>query len=163
MMGRRPDRVYVETSVPSAYVTTRGDAGSVYRREVTREWWGTRLRLFEPYVSAAVELELRKGTWGGQAEALVLIQGLPRLTIDDEVAAVARRYVRERLVPADLGGDALHLAVACVHEVDYLVTWNIRHLANPNKLEHLAVINRRLGLPTARVVTPEMLWLEVEP
>jgi len=80
--------------------------------------------------------------------------------IDDEVLAVAARYVEEQLVPRDIGGDATHLAVACAHEVDFLLTWNIRHLANPNKKEHLTRINRRLGLLTPDIVTPEMLWLE---
>ena len=78
----------------------------------------------------------------------------------DDVVNVARRYVAERLVPADPQGDALHLAAACVYEFDFLLTWNIRHLANPNKLTHLTVINRRLGLLTPQVVSPEMLWLE---
>ena len=68
--------------------------------------------------------------------------------------------MRERLVPGDVQGDALHLALACVYEFDFLLTWNIRHLANPNKLAHLTIISRRLGLPTPQVVTPEMPWLE---
>ena len=76
--------------------------------------------------------------------------------------AVARRYIQENLVPADIRGDALHLAVACVHEMDFLLTWNIRHLANPNKTGHLTVINRRLGLLTPQIVTPEMLWMETD-
>ncbi|MCK6483433.1 MAG: hypothetical protein L6R00_04770 [Phycisphaerae bacterium] len=63
-------------------------------------------------------------------------------------------------MPDDLPGDATHLAVACVQEVDFLLTWNIRHLANPNKLDHLTIINRRLGLLTPQIVTPEMLWEE---
>ncbi len=50
--------------------------------------------------------------------------------------------------------------MACVHDIDSALTWNIRHLANPNKLHHLTVINRRLGLLTPQIVTPEMLWLE---
>ncbi len=89
-----------------------------------------------------------------------LVDPLPRLDVDDEVLGVAARYVEEKLVPARLGGDAAHLAVACVYEVDFLLTWNIRHLANPNKLDHLTVINRRLGLLTPQIVTPEMLWME---
>ena len=64
----------------------------------------------------------------------------------------------ETTIPS--GGDAVHLAVACVSEMDFLLTWNIRHLANPNKLDHLTVINRRLGLLTPHIVTPEALWLE---
>ena len=46
------------------------------------------------------------------------------------------------------------------HQVDFLLTWNIRHLAIPNKLTHLLTINRRLGLLTPQIVTPEMLWQE---
>lgn len=88
------------------------------------------------------------------------MDSLPRLRVDPEVLAVARRYIDERLVPADIAGDAAHLAAACVHEMDFLLTWNIRHLANPNKLDHLTIINRRLGLLTPVIVTPEMLWLD---
>jgi hypothetical protein len=73
---------------------------------------------------------------------------------------MARRSIEEHLVPDDVRGDALHLAVASVHEFDFLLTWNIRHLANPNKVNHLAAINRRLGLLNPVIVTPEMLWLE---
>jgi hypothetical protein len=107
-------------------------------------------------------LELSQGDWAGKEEALHLVESLPRLTIDAEIMGVATRYVEERLVPAGLAGDAAHLAVACVHEVDFLLTWNIRHLANPNKLNHLTIINRRMGLLTPQIVTPEMLWREDE-
>jgi hypothetical protein len=154
--------VYIETSVPSAYVTTRSDAGSAHRREVTRDWWSEQLALYDVATSDAVELELSQGAWAGKAEAITLIQSLRRLALTTEVRAVAHRYVEERLVPVSVAGDATHLAVACVHECDFLLTRNIRHLANPNKLRHLTVINRRMGLLTPQIVTPEMLWLEDE-
>jgi hypothetical protein len=154
--------VYIETSVPSAHVTTRTDPGSVHRRAVTREWWREQLRRYDVWTSDAVLMELADGTWPGKADAIALVDPLPRLEIDADVMAVAGRYIAERLVPADLKGDAVHLAAASVHETDFLLTWNIRHLANPNKMEHLTVINRRLGLLTPAVVTPEMLWLEEE-
>ncbi|MEW6747719.1 MAG: hypothetical protein AB1486_33735 [Planctomycetota bacterium] len=152
--------VYIETSVPSAYVSSRPDPGSLHRRKVTREWWREQLPLYDHWISDAVLMELEEGDWPGKTEAIGLVSPMDRLLIDEEVAAVATRYVHERLVPTNLGGDAVHLAVACVHEVDFLLTWNIRHLANPNKLDHLTVINRRLGLLTPRIVTPEMLWME---
>ena len=104
--------------------------------------------------------ELKRGSWPGQAEAIALISGLPYVEAGDDILAVAKRYVRDRLVPASLTGDAVHLAAACMSEVDFLLTWNIRHLANPNKLTHLTVINRRMGLLTPQIVTPEMLWME---
>lgn len=155
--------VYIETTVPSAYVTARTDPASLHWREQTRQWWSRQLPQYDACTSDAVLLELRQGNWPGQSEAVALVEALGRVRVNDEVTAVARRYVEERLVPAGLGGDATHLAAACVHGMDFLLTWNIRHLANPNKLDHLTVINRRLGLMTPQVVTPEMLWLEETP
>jgi hypothetical protein len=55
---------------------------------------------------------------------------------------------------------AAHLAIACLNEVDYLLTWNCRHLANPNKIRHIQVVNMRMGLLTPILVTPQMLWVE---
>lgn len=152
--------VCIETTIPSAYVSTRGDPASLHRREETRRWWAEQLPFYDCCIAETVVLELKQGHWPGQAEALALVESLPRLIVDDEVIVVATRYVQERLVPADLSGDAAHLAAACVHEIDFLLTWNIRHLANPNKLDHLTIVNRRLGLMTPKIVTPEMLWLE---
>ena len=152
--------VYIETTVPSAFVSRRTDPGSLHRRNVTRQWWDEQLRSYDTFISENVLLELERDAWPGQKEAIQLVEALPQLIIDSEVLSVAARYIEERLVPNDLGGDAIHLAAACVHEMDFLLTWNIRHLANPNKLDHLTVINRRLGLLTPVIVTPEMLWLE---
>lgn len=152
--------VFIETSIPSAYVSTRTDPGSLHRRAVTQQWWKQQLAFYEAWSSEGVILELSKGDWPGKNEALALLEVLLRLEIDDEIVGVARRYIEEHLVPDDVRGDALHLAAASVRELDFLLTWNIRHLANPNKIDHLAAINRRLSLPTPRIVTPEMLWSE---
>ena len=155
-------RVYVETTIPSAYVSTRTDPSSVHRRELTRAWWADQSPRYDVWISEAVVLELAQGDWPGKAVALELVAPLRRVAVTEEAANVARRYVQERLVPGNLQGDALHLAMACVYEFDFLLTWNIRHLANPNKMAHLTVVNRRLGLLTPQVVTPEVLWLEDE-
>lgn len=152
--------VYIETTIPSAHVSRRTDPGSLHRSAVTREWWQRQFGLYDCWVSDAVVLELQQGDWPGQSDAVALVEPLRRLDIDQETIAIAQRYVDELLVPSDIGGDALHLAVACVNETDFLLTWNIRHLANPNKLDHLTVINRRLGLLTPQIVTPEALWLD---
>jgi hypothetical protein len=152
--------VFIETTVPSAYVSVRNDPGSAHRRESTRQWWTNQLAFYAPWISDAVMVELSSGEWPGKPEALSLVRDLPRLAVDEETIAVARRYIEERLVPGGLGGDAVHLATACVNEMDFLLSWNIRHLANPNKQDHLTVINRRLGLLTPIIVTPDMLWLE---
>jgi hypothetical protein len=152
----------METTIPSAYVSTRTDPTSVHRRELTRASWTDQAPRYDVWISEAVVLELAQGDWAGKSVALELVEPLRRVAVTEEAANVARLYVRERLVPGNLQGDALHLAMACVYEFDFLLTWNIRHLANPNKMAHLTVINRRLGLLTPQVVTPEVLWLEDE-
>lgn len=157
------ESVYIETSVPSAHVSTRTDHGSQHRLGLTRRWWSTQLALFDCSISDIVSLELSDGEWPGKSDALRLVEPLPRLPVDSEIVGVAQHYIAEQLMPAELNGDAMHLAVACVHEVDFLLTWNIRHLANPNKVDHLMILNRRLGLATPQIVTPEQLWMEVEP
>ncbi len=156
----RSSSVYVETTVFSALVSEREDVASIYRRDTTRQWWSLQARLYELRTSEAVLSELRAGNYPRQQEAIDLADSLDSIEITDEALAVAELYVRHRLMPEPATGDALHLAVACLSEVGFLLTWNIRHLANPNKLEHLEVINRRLGLLTPLIVTPESLWKE---
>jgi hypothetical protein len=70
------------------------------------------------------------------------------------VEDVAQIYVERLVMPSDPGGDALHLALAVVHRVDVLLTWNCRRLANPSKMEHLRVVNYELGLPMPLLTTP---------
>ena len=117
-------------------------------------------QLYELRTSEAVLSELRAGNYPRQQEAVELAESVEPLEIVDEALSIAEIYIRHRLMPEPGTGDALHLAVASLAEVDFLLTWNIRHLANPNKLEHLGVINRRLGLLTPQIVTPEGLWKE---
>ena len=152
--------VYVETTVFNAFVSEREDAGSIYRQDMTRQWWALQGQFYDLRVSEAVLSELRAGRYPGQQKAVELAESLESIEITDEALSIAELYVRHRLMPRGTSGDALHLAVACLSEVGFLLTWNIRHLANPNKLGHLEVINRRLGLLTPLIVTPESLWKE---
>jgi hypothetical protein len=152
--------VYVETTVFSAFVSEREDAASVYRHDVTRQWWALQSQLYDLRTSEAVLSELRAGIYPRQQEAVELADSLAPIEITDEALSVAELYIRHHLMPGPMTGDALHLAVVSLNEVGFLLTWNIRHLANPNKLEHLEVINRRLGLLTPLIVTPDSLWKE---
>lgn len=60
-------------------------------------------------------------------------------------------------MPAGAGGDAYHLTMASYYSVDYLLTWSCRHLANANKIKHIAVVNARLGLSVPIITTPQLL------
>lgn len=82
------------------------------------------------------------------------------LDVDDEVEEAAQFYARNlAMLTRDLR-DAFHLALASVHEIEYLVTWNFAHLANASKRAHIETLNRRLHLSTPVICTPEELRLE---
>jgi hypothetical protein len=156
------DSVYLETSVLSALFDLRSDPVCQVQHQETKEWHEREGRYYDLYVSALVLDELRGGKYDHQQEAVSFARGLSLLSIDDEVLGVARVYADHLVMPQDNLGDAVHLAVASVNEVDYLLTWNCKHLANPNKVRRIAEINRRLGLMVPVIATPAMLYREDE-
>ena len=149
--------VYIETSVVSAYGDPSDHPVSQAQRILTVEWWQQQRSHFVLYYSQAVVAELTRVAFPGRAEALALLDDMSMLPITPAVEGVAEAYQRHLVMPSGEMGDAVHLAVACVHEVDYLLTWKCRHLANTNKIKHIRTINMRLGLCTPELLTPEML------
>lgn len=123
-------------------------------RLATRQWWEDQRHHYELWTSRFVDEEIAHAPAPKRTLAVDLIRDIPRLTESKDVAHVERTYVKNRLMPAEAGGDAFHLAMASVHEIDFLLTWNCRHLANANKMEHLRMLNNRLGLPMPIVTTP---------
>ena len=149
--------VYVETTIPGAYFDERDDVVSQFQRHQTRSWWAACRSRYELYTSEAVLAELGQGGFPSREEALALLESLPILPVGEEIRGVARAYVEHLVMPKGQMGDSFHLAFACVHAMDYLLTWNCRHLANPRKVAHITEINRRLGLLTPIILTPQML------
>ncbi len=85
---------------------------------------------------------------------LSLLDGLEFLHVTSEVEEIARIYVARLVMPNDPAGDAMHLALASFHRIEVLLTWNCQHLANPNKMEHIQVVNFAMRLPVPLVATP---------
>ncbi len=153
-------RVYLETSFVSACVTDRADAASVYRRDVSREWWETQCTRHDLFVSAEVLAELSLAPPATAAAAMDWVGKVALLAIDEETEGIAAVFVRAKVMPGPLRGDALHVATACRHGMEYILTWNVRHLANPNKVRHLNRVCWRLGLVPPQILTPDLLWEE---
>lgn len=150
--------VYVETTIPSAIFSVRSDPFSVTMRETTRLWWDTRRQDFDLFTSVATEDELSAGRFPNQEEMISLVAGIARLEVSPDVKGLAQLYAREKLVPRlENSRDAVHLAAACFNNCDALLTWNISHLANPNKVDHLITINGRINISTPKILTPEHL------
>lgn len=122
-----------------------------------REWWAAAHARYELISSDAVVEELEAGTSDRVPLRLALLRDLRVLKISSEVLTTVQVYLRHKLMPANPGGDALHLALASHFECDFIVTWNCKHLANTNKFAHIRKINTMLGLSVPEIVTPEEL------
>jgi len=102
--------------------------------------------------------ELAAPTFAQGPPALEMLRGLGLLELTPEARGLAEILVREKLMPGpSVAGDAIHVAAATVHLMDYLLTWNVQHMANPNKRTHFAMVCLRLGLMPPQIVTPDML------
>ena len=137
-----------------AYHTLRVDPESIARMHWTRQWWEEFEPQFELLTSPAVILELQQGSTEKTEARLELVSGLDLLDITDEIEEIVAKYIERLVMPSDPGGDALHLAIASYYELDVLLTWNCRHLANPNKMEHIRAVNQELKLSTPLITTP---------
>src|SRR5262249_20309966 len=125
--------VYLDCSFVSACITDRTDALSLSRRQISREWWEAQKDKHELFVSQEVLNELSSPQFARSKEALELICDVPLLEIDQEVQGVAEVLVKELVMPGPAVGDAVHVAVCSVNDIEYPLSWNVRHLANPNK------------------------------
>jgi len=150
-------RVYLETSFFSACVSTRTTTRSLYWREVSNEWWTVEAPRHELAISGEVIAELSEPRFPQREQAMAMLRGLPVLDISDEVLGLAEVLVREKVMPGPVAGDALHVAVAAWHGVEYVLTWNVKHMANPNKRTHLTAVCLRLGLVPPQIVTPDLI------
>jgi hypothetical protein len=110
------------------------------------------------FVSDEVVAELSDPAFRASRSALEWIDGIESLAVAPEAIGLARLLVAEKAMPGPLKGDAIHVAVATVCSMDFVLSWNVKHLANPNKVEHLGRLCLRFGLVPPRIVTPEFLW-----
>lgn len=123
-------------------------------KDWTREWWDGPRMLCDCWTSVAVMEELESGEHPEKEQKLELLENALLLEINDEIREIAQVYIDNYLMPKDVAGDALHVAVASYYKMDYLLTWNCTHLANARKKQHLRRINGRLRLDTPEIITP---------
>jgi hypothetical protein len=161
--GMKPT-VYVETTVPS-YLTAwpSRDLVRAGDQQVTRDWWARR-SVYELRVSSLVLLECRAGDAEAAALRLAALDGIPVLAQTPEAEVLAETLLREVPLPARAAADALHVAVAAVNGVSYLVTWNCTHIANASLRPRIEEVCRRSGYEPPVICTPkELLGGEDEP
>ncbi|GAB4135819.1 MAG: hypothetical protein Tsb009_02520 [Planctomycetaceae bacterium] len=147
-------RVYIETTIPSFYYEVRTEPDMVARREWTEDWWDNQRLKYDIFTSEAVIDELERGSFPQKDDALLLMESVPLLEIEEDIGEIVSAYLLHSVMPQDPVGDALHLAIASYYRCDFLLTWNCRHLANANKFAHIRRVNGMLGIYCPSLVTP---------
>ena len=149
--------VYLETTVISYLASSPSrDIVVAAHQQVTRDWWERRDR-FELLISQAVLDEASRGDRDAAARRQALLAAIPVLTVSDEVIEFAGQLLQRRVVPAKAHSDALHIAVAAVNRIAYLVTWNCSHIASAAVRGKIDGVCRSAGLQAPIICTPEEL------
>ena len=154
MQQETKKRIYIDTSIPSSYYTLRTDEDALAKQRMTQHWWGEYANQFSLTSSPAVIEELTRGRSEAIQMRRALIESIELLPITDRILQIARIYTDRLIMPQDPHGDALHVAIASFHSVDAILTWNLAHIANPNKIHLIQQVNSELGLSTPDLTTP---------
>ena len=156
-MGMK-QKVYIETSVVSYLTSRRGrDMVIAAHQELTVQWWEERAAAFDLVISELVQEEAGRGDPTASGDRLGTISGLPILTISDEAIALAGQLVSPGPIPRSSAADALHIASAAVNGIDYLLTWNCKHLANAAHRNRIEELVEEAGYACPVICTPEEL------
>jgi predicted nucleic acid-binding protein len=151
-------KVYLETSFISYLASKRSrDLITAGHQQLTQEWWDTRQSDFELYVSQRVIDEASARDEEAAQRRLGFLQGLVLLDLNEEVVRLADVLVRNGPFPPVAAADAVHVAVATVHGIDFLLTWNCRHIANAEIARLAAAICAAEEYEMPKICTPEEL------
>lgn len=151
-------RLYLETTVPS-YLTSRPSRDLVIaaHQQITKEWWAIRRKAFRLYISQLVVDEASAGDAVAARSRLSVVSDLPLLDITPDVSTLASAVLASGELPRKAATDAAHIAIAAVHGMDFLLTWNCAHIANAVIGRALARICREHGFECPVICTPEEL------
>ena len=150
--------IYIETSIPS-YLASRLSTNIITAGQqiLTREWWEQERHHYRLFVSQAVLDECCGGNLEQAKKRQTIIRTLPLLPINDSVAALSASYMVLLGIPTSSAMDAIHLAISVAHRIDYLLTWNCRHLAHGEIRTKMHNYNAAHGLHEPMIVTPQEL------
>jgi PIN domain len=151
-------KVYLETTIVS-YLTARPSRDLIIaaHQQLTQEWWTNRRTDFELYASQLVITEASAGKTEMAQRRLEALNATMLLEIKPEAATLARTFVTGGPLPEKAVADALHIAIATVHGMDYLLTWNCKHIANAEMQTAITIRCRMAGYEPPIICTPEEL------
>lgn len=150
------DLVYLETTVVS-YLTARLSRDLIVagHQQITHEWWDRRRGDYELCISQLVIQEAGDGDAQSAQKRLAVLAPMTLLEIKEEAVSLAEDLVKDGALPAKAQNDALHIAIAAVLRVPYLMTWNCRHMANATMRSQIESLCASKGFKAPIICTPE--------
>lgn len=157
-MSSTKAKVYIETTIVS-YLTARPGSDLIIaaHQQLTRDWWQNRRAVFDLFISQAVIEESSAGDQQAAKKRLQALAQIPALRLNEAALQLARDLVVRGPLPEKSGVDALHIAIATVHGMDYLLTWNCKHIANAEMQSSIAATCLLRGYEPPVICTPEEL------
>ena len=154
-------KVYIETTIIS-YLTARPSKNILATawQELTKEWWTHRRTYFDLFTSELVLAEAYKGDAEAAQRRLNHLEDIPIIATTDSAIEFARRLINGGPLPEKAIDDALHIALSAVHRIDYLMTWNFKHIDNAEmkpSIRELCVLH---GYHYPEICTPQELMGE---
>ena len=149
------EKIYLETSVISYFVSDLSENIRIAGHQIsTKKMWEI-LDSYDVYVSDTVIEEASKGDSGKASLRFGAISDFKILKIDRDVNNLAKVLLSKKAIPEKCPEDALHIAVAAVNEIDFIITWNFKHINNPflkNTIRNI-IINNNYKCP--EICSPE--------
>lgn len=133
------------------------DLVTAARQQLTTEWWESKKTQYRLFVSQPVVSEASDGDQKAAKKRMAVIKKLPLLEVTDEAINFAKFLVKEVPFPENAAIDALHIAIGCVHQMDFIITWNFKHIANASIRSKLEVLANSKEMKLPVITTPEEL------
>jgi len=158
---KEKEKVYIETSVIS-YLTSfpSRDLIIAAHQQITKDWWEKRKNYFDIFISQFVIDEVSRGDKEAAKSRLEIISELPELIINKQVEKLSEEIIRSGAIPIKSAIDAAHIAIASVHNIHYLLTWNCKHIANAEIMKKVLFVCNDCGFYQPIICTPEELMGE---
>ena len=159
-MGK--SKVYIESSTIS-YLTAWPSRDIVVnaKQKLTHDWWTQRNR-FEMFISETVIEEIEEGDPQAAEARLRIVVGIPILQVNESVKSLARTLLQTGAIPPKSEADAVHIACATMYEMDFLITWNQKHIATDARRHLIEAAVSDSGFLLPRLLTPEQHLLTME-
>jgi len=127
------------------------------RRQITVEWWSKQSSSYQLFASPLVVNEASAGDSSAAEKRLSALKDIPLLEISKSSIKLAQLLMKSKAVPIEAQEDALHIAIAAMYSIDYLLTWNCRHIDNAVRKPLIRHLCAEFGYPCAEICTPEEL------